>query len=135
MASSARLWMDRRGAVALEAVMVMSTIGFALFWPIADIGVAGAKYISTLQALRNYGAYLQYHVPLDVSQAAYAVSVSGHSVTVQTLCGDPPGVACAANSTVTPKYYSLSTTISFSPIVLQSVFGGSHPVVYFQRFQ
>src|SRR5690348_2725505 len=63
----ARLSCDRRGAVALETPFVLIVLFFSLLFPLADLAVAGFALIGGFQTLRDFGQYLQYHVPPDLT--------------------------------------------------------------------
>lgn len=140
---------DQRGAVALEVPAVWLFLMIIVLLPLADIAVAGFKYVSARQALRNFGQYLQYNPPPDVTdlsqgnwlstaqnKAAFDArySISG----LQVLCNN----STCTDATVTPKSYSFSTTVTLSPIVLTSRLctggtssGCTFTLFYSERFQ
>jgi hypothetical protein len=139
---------DQRGAVALETLIVMSVLLFSLLLPLADIALAGFQAISAWEALRSFGQYIQYppNTPPDVTNtSAWAstlpTSVAGYPINnVQVLCGDTAaGAACtSANISLPTKYYSYTTTITLSPMVLRSVLCPSsctYILPYSERFQ
>ena len=60
---------------------------------------------------------------------------------LQVVCGDT-NAACSASNTASPKYYSYTTTVTLSPMVLRSVLctsGNANPcsftLPYSERFQ
>ncbi|WP_294539698.1 hypothetical protein [uncultured Rhodoblastus sp.] len=143
---------DRRGAVAFEALIVFSFMLFSLLFPAADLAVASFQFISALEALRGFGQYVQYYQPQpDVTNITTWVSglrttVAGYTIgNIKVLCGDTgAGVACtAANMTTSPtKYYSYTTTVTLTPLVLKKVLCTSKNInpcaftlPYTERFQ
>ncbi|MBB4369420.1 Flp pilus assembly protein TadG [Bradyrhizobium sp. cir1] len=134
---------DQRGAVALEMPFVFIFLMFSLLLPLADVAVAGFKYISAYQALRDMGQRTQYSPPSDVTdagaisswQSSLPTSVAGYSVTTQIYCGDPGTPAPCASGTILPKYYTFTTSFTLSPLVLGSVFCSTCTINYSERFQ
>src|SRR5881409_3879832 len=61
---------DQRGAVALEGPAVYFFMIISLLLPLADVAVAGFKYISAHQALRAMGQRTQFSPPTDVTTPA-----------------------------------------------------------------
>lgn len=140
---------DQRGAVSLEMPFVFSVLVMALLLPLADMGIAGFKYLSALQALRSFGQSILYSPPIDLSDTSswvatatakadpnYPVSASSF----QVICGES-NAACSAANVAIPRYYTYSTTITLSPLVLTSVLckggGGSSCTItlsYRERF-
>jgi len=141
---------DRRGAVAFEMLFVYGFIILTLLLPLADLATFGFRFISAYGALRSFGEYLQYNPPGDVTSTAtwasgLQKSVSGYTIsTPQVLCGNTDaGTACTSTNVLTSpvKYYSYSTTVTLTPMVLGSVLcpngGGScsFTLPYTERFQ
>jgi hypothetical protein len=122
---------DQRGAVAFEMLFVYSFMLFILLFPAADLAIAGFKYISAWEALRAFGQYVQYNPPPDVTNLSSwppgksTTLVSGYTISkVNVLCGDTSaGAACTSTNmaTLPTKYYSYTTTVTLTPIVLTSV--------------
>src|SRR5258707_15672846 len=54
---------DQRGAVAFEMAFVFGLLMLSLLLPLADVAVAGFKFISAHQALRDMGQRTQYSAP------------------------------------------------------------------------
>ena len=140
------LRMDQRGAVAFEAPFVFGFLFLALLMPLADLGVAGFKLIFGYEALRNAGQYMQYRTPPDVTSWGSWVSSLPSTVTaqpgylisnIQVLCGDLSSV-CSATNTASPKYYSFTTSLTLSPLVLRPVLcptSCTFTLRYSERFQ
>jgi hypothetical protein len=132
----------------MPAVYLFMFLG--LLVPLADVAVVGFKYVSAWQALRAFGQSIQYYPPPDVTNAsgwkADPKVVAGASANtrfpisnIQVFCGASP---CAAGNIVSPKYYSYTTTVTLTPMVLRSVLctsGGGNPcsftLTYSERFQ
>ena len=139
---------DQRGAVALEVPIVFLFLFFCLLLPLADVAIAGFKYMSAWQALRAFGQSIQYSPPSDVTSAsswtssALAKAVSGFPISnFQLVCGDTK-TACSAANTASPKYYSYTTSVTLTPMVLRSVLCTSgnanrctYTLPYSERFQ
>lgn len=139
---------DQRGAVAFEMPFVYAVVIFILLLPLADIAIAGFRYISAWEALRAFGQSIQYSPPTDFtdtsSWASSAIAKADPKYpipNIQLVCGDAQA-ACSTGNTASPKYYSYTTTVTLSPIVLQSVLctsGGGNSCTftlsYSQRFQ
>jgi Flp pilus assembly protein TadG len=139
---------DQRGAVALEMPIVYLFLMFSLLLPLADVGIAGFQYISAWQALRAFGQYVQYNPPADVtntsswsSSALAKVDPSYPISGLQVICGDG-NAACSTTNTVSPKYYSYTTSVTLAPMVLKSVLCKSantnpctYTLPYSERFQ
>jgi hypothetical protein len=118
---------DQRGAVAFEMVFVYSFLLFSLLLPLADLAMAGFKFISAWQSLRGFGQSIQYNPPPDVtSPGAWVTTAKGKAdsrypiSTIQVICGDA-GAACSAGNLASPKYYSYTTSVTLAPMVLKSV--------------
>ncbi len=144
------LLVDQRGAVAFEMPIVYLFLIMILLLPLADLAIFGFQFISAWEALRAFGEYLQYNQPPDVtSTSSWAsglpTSVAGYSINnVQVLCGDTSaGAACTStNVTLPAKYYSYTTTVTLTPMVLKSVLctsSNTNPcsftLPYTERFQ
>jgi hypothetical protein len=139
---------DQRGAVSFEMVIVFAFLMFFLLLPLADLTIAGLKFMSAYQALRDMGQRTQFDPPGDVTDPSSIASwtsslpskVDGYKVTAAVYCGtsipgapapcakDPPG-------TTVPKYYTFTATFTLSPMVLGSVLCGTCKVNYSQPFQ
>lgn len=136
---------DQRGAVAFEMPFVFFFLMMILLLPLADVAIAGFRYISAWQALRAFGQSIQYSPPLDVtstsswsaSAIATAEAALGYPIlNFKVLCD---GVTCtSANSVGSIKSYSYQTSITLTPMTpgLKSVLcpnGCTLP--YSERFQ
>jgi hypothetical protein len=142
---------SRRGAVAFETIIVYLFMVMSLLLPLADVAIAGFQFISAWGALRAFGQYTQYNPPPDVTNTSGWVStlpptVAGYPINnVQVLCGNTnAGAVCSStNVTTSPtKYYSYTTTVTVSPMVLRAVLctsGNTNPcsftLPYSERFQ
>jgi hypothetical protein len=132
---------DQRGAVALEMLFVFAFMIFSLLLPLADLAVAGFKFISAHQALRDMGQRTQYSTPdatdstsISAWQGSLPATVSGYTVSATVKCGDA-GTAAPCAGTDFPKYYAFQTSFTLSPLVLGSVLCSTCTVNYLQRFQ
>ena len=133
---------DQRGAVAFETMIVYIFLVAFLLMPLADVAAAGFRFISAWTALRSFGQYIQYKNPPDPANpgtwmSGLQTTVSGHTIgNIQVMCGT---TACnSGNLTLTPKYYTFSTTVTLAPIVLTSVLCPSsctYTLPYSERFQ
>jgi hypothetical protein len=121
--TSTTLLSDQRGAVAFEMLIVWSFLMIFLLLPLADVAIAGFRYISAWEALRGFGQYLQNHTPDDVTDASsWKTSVLAKADSrfpidngiIKLGCGDAIS-ACTSND-VSPKYYSFTTTVTLSPL-------------------
>jgi hypothetical protein len=124
-----RLLSDRRAAVALETPFVLIVMFFGLLFPLADLTVAGFALVGGLQSQRDFGQYLQYHPPADLTnysswKAALPSTVNGYSIrNLHVYCG---AADCGTGNTVPPGSYYFETTVTLSPMVLGPVLcGGS----------
>jgi hypothetical protein len=141
--TSTTLLSDQRGAVALEMPAVVFFLMISLLLPLADLGIAGFRFISAHEALRNMGQRTQYYPPPDVTSSAsianwtnsLPTTVAGYSVGAQVYCGDPGTLAPCASGTTLPKYYTFTTSFTLSPMVLGSVLCSTCTVKYSERFQ
>jgi hypothetical protein len=122
---------DQRGAVAFEMPIVWLFLMMSLLLPLADLGIAGFKFLFAWQALRNFGQYVQYNPPANVvtDWASSTSALTGISSqldprypinNIQFFCGTN---TCSSSNTSTPRYYSYTTTVTLSPMVLGPVFG------------
>lgn len=92
---------DQRGAAAFEMAIVYGFLMFSLLLPLADLAIAGFRFISAHQALRDMGQRTQYSPPADVTNAsviatwksALPTAISGYTITPQVYCGSPGTVA------------------------------------------
>jgi hypothetical protein len=139
---------DRRGAVAFEMIFVYSFLLFSLLLPLADMAVAGFQFISAWQALRALGQSIQYSPPPDVtSTTSWSSTATGKADSrypisaIQVMCGDAK-TPCSAGNLASPKYYSYTTSLTLTPMVLKSVLctsTGANPCTftlpYSERFQ
>jgi len=129
---------DQRGAAALEMPAVCLFLMIGLIAPLADLAVAGFQFVSAWGALRNFGQYAQYHPP-QVVASKVPITVAGYPISnLQVLCGN---AACSPINSVPPKYYTYTTTVTLSPMVLRPVLCGSanpsclFTLPYSERFQ
>jgi hypothetical protein len=132
---------DQRGVVAFEMPFVTIVLIFSLLLPLADVAIAGFKFISAYQALRDMGQRTQYSTPdatdansISTWQSSLPTTVDGYTVSATIKCGDA-GTAPPCAGTTFPKYYSFQTSFSLSPMVLGSVLCSTCTVNYLQRFQ
>ena len=138
---------DQRGAAAFEMLIVFLFLGVSLLLPLADVAAAGFQFVSAWEALRAFGQKIQYDPPQDITdwaswKSALPTSVSGYPINnLQVLCGDTM-TACSAANSVSPKYYTYTTTVTVAPIVLRAAIcrsGNANPcsftLPYSERFQ
>jgi hypothetical protein len=132
---------DQRGVVAFEIPFVTILLIFSLLLPLADVAIAGFRFISAYQALRDMGQRTQYSTPdatdansISTWQSSLPTTVDGYTVSATIKCGDA-GTAPPCAGTTFPKYYSFQTSFSLSPMVLGSVLCSTCTVNYLQRFQ
>ncbi|MHC2335504.1 hypothetical protein [Bradyrhizobium sp. USDA 4454] len=137
---------DQRGAVAFEMLFVFASLMIGILVPFADLAVACYQYATAWDALRAFGQSIQYSPPQDVTNttawAAAATAKADSRYPIQSLtviCGT---AVCSGTNTVTPMYYSYSTTVTLNPMVLKSVLcnsGNSNACAftlpYTERFQ
>ena len=102
--------------------------------PLADLAAAGFQYIAAWQALRAFGQSIQYNPPPDVT------NTSGWKSSV--LAKADPRFPITNLQVVVDgpiKYYSYTTTVTLSPMVLRSVLCNANPcsftLPYSERFQ
>jgi hypothetical protein len=141
--SSTTLLSDQRGAVALEMPIVWLFMMMFLLLPLADLAIAGFKFISAHQALRDLGQRTQYSTPdatdpnsITAWKSSLPTTVDGYPISTKVYCGDP-GTEAPCAGTTWPKYYIFSTNFTLSPMVpwLRSVLCSTCTVNYSQRFQ
>jgi hypothetical protein len=132
---------DQRGAVAFEMIIVYLFMVTSLLLPLADLAVAGLKFNSAYQALRDMGQRTQYSTPdatdptsISTWQSSLPTTIDGYTVSASVKCGDA-GTAPPCAGTTFPKYYNFSTSFTLSPMVLGSVLCSTCTVNYLQRFQ
>ncbi|MDA9397727.1 TadE/TadG family type IV pilus assembly protein [Bradyrhizobium sp. CCBAU 45389] len=135
---------DQRGAAAFEMAIIYLVLVFSLLLPLADLAIAGFRFISAQQALRDMGQRTQYSPPADVTdpsvisawKSALPATISGFTITPQVYCGSPGTVApCSSGAASIVKYYTFSTTFTLTPMVLGSALCSSCTITYTQRFQ
>ncbi|MGY3492302.1 hypothetical protein [Bradyrhizobium sp. USDA 4502] len=113
----------------------------SMLLPLADVAVAGFKFISAYQALRDMGQLTQYST-LDATdstsistwQSSLPTTVGGYTISATIKCGDA-GTAPPCAGTAFPKYFTFQTSFSLSPIVLGKVLCSTCTVKYSERFQ
>jgi hypothetical protein len=139
--SSATLLSDQRGAVAFEMPFVWLFMTMSLLLPLADLAIAGFRFISAQEALRNMGQRTQYSkldatdlVSITDWKSSLPTTVDGYAVSAKVYCGDP-GTEAPCAGTTWPKYSIFSTSFTLSPMVLGSVLCSTCSVNYSQRFQ
>ncbi|MFB6452388.1 hypothetical protein [Bradyrhizobium tunisiense] len=144
---------DERGAVSFELPVVYLFMLVSLLLPLADVAIAGFKYISAWEALRGFGQSIQYSPPGDVTDASNWTSSALAKAdpkfpisNFQLICGDS-NIACSATNPdsfnpAKAKYYVYATKITLTPILLRSVLctsNGGDPCAftlsYSERFQ
>jgi len=132
---------DQRGAVAFEMPLVWQLLILFLLLPLADVAIAGFRFISAYQALRDMGQRTQYSTPdatdptsISTWQSSLPTTVSGYTVSATVKCGDA-GSPAPCVGTDFPKYYAFQTSFTLSPMVLGSVLCSTCTVNYLQRFQ
>jgi hypothetical protein len=135
---------DQRGAVSFEMLFVFIFLMISLLLPLADLTVAGFRYITAWSALRSFGQYIQYKNPPDPTNPATWTSglqttVAGYTIgNIQVMCGDANTACSSGNVTLIPKYYTFTTTLTLAPMVLRSVLCPStctYTLTYSERFQ
>lgn len=138
---------DQRGAVAFEMPFIFLFMMLSLLYPLADVAIASFQYISAWQALRAFGQSIQYAPPPDPSNASgWATSARAKAdpafpvPSIQIICGD--GKTDCSDASLSPKYYSYTTTVTLAPMLLSSVLctsGNANPcsftLSYSERFQ
>jgi Flp pilus assembly protein TadG len=131
------LFLDRRGVAALE-FGVIALVVIALLLPITDLVVAALQYMSAYQAMRDLGAYAQYHAPPDVTNTSgwTLPATTAQVIATTVLCGNT-ATACSAGNTNSPKWFRFSTDIVVAPMFPAVVPGlaGTYTLSYSERFQ
>ena len=132
---------DQRGAFAFEVPFVWLFLAMSLLLPLADVAAAGFRYISAWGALRNFGQSIQYDPPSDFANSSGWTSSKLAKAdprfpiqNFQLVCGS---TACSTTNTASPRYYSYTTTVTISPMVLRSVLctsGCSFTLPHSERF-
>jgi hypothetical protein len=134
---------NQRGVVSLEMPAVVLFMMIWLVLPLADLAIAGFRFISAHQALRDMGQRTQYSAPdatdpasISTWQSSLPTTVDGYTVSATIKCGDA-GTAPPCAGTTWPKYYVFSTSFTLSPMspMLGSVLCSTCTVNYSQRFQ
>jgi hypothetical protein len=131
---------DQRGAVAFEMPIVYYFLIMLLLLPLADVAVAGFRFISAHQALRDMGQRTQYTPPGDVTSLSsittwknsLPASVDGYTVSADVYCGGTLAPCAAGPSS---KYYTFTTSFTLSPMVLGAMLCSTCTVSYSQPFQ
>jgi hypothetical protein len=140
-----RLIADQRGAVSFELVMVYPLLLLGIMLPLADLAIAGFRYLSAREALHAFGQSILYSPPDDLANTSDWFSATLTKAgqldypisNFQLVCGDG-GAACSSGNTASPKYYSFDTTVTLAPIILSSLLcSGSctYTLSYSARFQ
>jgi hypothetical protein len=139
--NSTTLLSDQRGAVALEMPAVVFFLMISLLLPLADLAIAGFRFISAHQALRDMAQRSQYSTPDATDSASISswksslpTAVDGYPISAEVYCGDP-GTEAPCAGTTWPKYYSFTTSFTLSPMVLRSLLCSTCTVTYSERFQ
>jgi hypothetical protein len=128
---------NQRGAVALEMPAVCLFMMIWLLVPLADLAIAGFQFVSARGALRNFGQYLQYNPPPDVTNTSgwesRALAKADPRFPINNLQVVVDGPI---------RYYSYTTTVTLSPMVLGPPVGVlctanpcSFQLPYSERFQ
>jgi hypothetical protein len=143
--TSTTLLSDQRGAVAFETLIVWLFMMMSLLLPLADLAIASFQFVSAWGALRAFGQSIQYDPPLDVTNASGWTSSKLAKAdprfpipNIRFVCGDA-NLDCSPSNIASPKYYSYTTTVTLSPMVLKSVLCNADPcsfiLSYSERFQ
>jgi len=118
---------NQRGAVALEMPGVVLFLMMSLLLPLADLAIAGFQFVSAWGALRAFGQSIQYNPPPNITNASAWTSSALAKADprfpiqqFQLVCGDTNTV-CSPSNSASPTYYSYTTTVTLSPMVLSSV--------------
>jgi hypothetical protein len=132
---------NQRGAVSLEMPAVVLFMMIWLVLPLADLAIAGFRYISAHQVLRDMGQRTQYSTPdatdpdsITTWKSSLPTTVDGYPISAKVYCGDL-GTEAPCAGTTWPKYYIFSTSFTLSPMVLGSMLCSTCTVNYSQRFQ
>ena len=117
---------DQRGAVAFETIIVYFFMCFSLLLPLADVAIAGFRFISAWGALRSFGQSIQYDKPDFTNASGWTSSKLAKAdprfpiQKFRLVCGDA-NLDCSSSNSASPQYYSYATTVTLSPMVLRSV--------------
>jgi hypothetical protein len=134
---------DQRGAVALETLIVYPVLVACLLMSLAEMAIAGFQFASAWAALRSFGQYLQYYNPLGPDgtvtwRPGLQTTVGGYPISnIQVICGDAR-VACSSSNTISPKYFTFTTTVTLTPIVWRVALcrpSCTYTLRYSERFQ
>lgn len=135
---------DERGAVSFELPVVYLFLLITLFFPLADVAIAGFQFTSAWGALRGFGQSIQYSPPTDLADtsswtsSALAKADSKHPIfNFKLVCGDG-GALCSSANIASPKYYSYQTTVTLAPLLLKTVLCNpscTFTLSYSERFQ
>jgi Flp pilus assembly protein TadG len=136
---------DRRGAVSVEMLIIYPVLVTGILLPLADVGIAGLRWLAASQALHAFGQSIQYNPPPDVTdvatwkQDAIDKALAELDLTItnfQVMCD---GAVCSdATVAAVPKYYTFQTTVTLTPMVLSSVLCSNsctYTFSYAARFQ
>ena len=135
---------DQRGAASFEMAAIYLLLVFSLLLPLADLAIAGFRFISAHQSLRDMGARTQYSSPGDVTSSSdistwksgLPSSISGYPITTKIYCGSPGTEApCGSGAASVFKYYTFTTSFTLSPMVLGSMLCSTCTLTYTQRIQ
>jgi hypothetical protein len=134
---------DQRGAASLEMTIVSLFMMLVLLVPLADLAIAGFRFISAHQALRDMGQRTEYTPPADVTSASsisawtssLPAKIDGYSISAQVFCGSGTLLAPDATCPTLAKRYKFTTSFSLSPMVLGNVLCSTCTVTYSQPFQ
>ena len=117
---------DQRGAVAFEMPIVWLFLMMSLLLPLADVAAAGFQFISAWEALRGFGQSIQYDKPDFTNASGWTSSKLAKAdprfpiQQFRLVCGDA-NLDCSPSNGASPQYYSYTTTVTLSPMVLGSV--------------
>ena len=131
--TSTTLLSDQRGAVAFEMPIVWLFLMMSLLLPLADLlSLASSLYprgghCVTSGNLSSTTRHLTSRTRQVGRQAKLATTADRwFPIKIfNVVCGDDS--ACSTTNTASPKYYSYTTTVTLSPMVLRSVLCTSSP--------
>jgi hypothetical protein len=104
----------------------------SLLLPLADIAIAGFQFISARGALRGFGQSIQYDKPDFTNASGWTSSKLAKAdprfpiQQFRLVCGDT-NLDCSPSNSASPQYYSYTTTVTLSPMVLRSVLCNANP--------
>jgi len=122
-----RLIADQSGAASFELVLVYPFLMIFIMLPLADLAIAGFRYLSAREALHAFGQSILYSPPNDLADTSSWLSTTLAKAgqldypisNFQLICGDGGAACSSANAATSPvKYYSFNTTVTLAPIVL-----------------